>query len=144
MARYATTIRTPLELTAAWDLLADVTRFVEWDPRVTGAVQVSGHGPGPDATYELMVKGVRGTMPLRYDVNEFDPPGRMFLVADTGRMRSEDEILLIDREDHCEVSYRAELRFEGVYALANPLLAIAFQIIGWRARRGLRHFLNAY
>lgn len=144
MARYATTLRTPLELSAAWDLLADVTRFAEWDPGVTGAIQISGNGPGPDAAYELMVKGVRGSMPLRYDVNEFDPPDRMFLVADTGRMRSEDEIFLTDHEDHCEVTYRAELRFEGVYALANPLLAIVFKIVGWRARRGLRHYLDAY
>lgn len=142
MPRYATTIQSPLGVEEVWARVADVTRFVEWDPGVLDAEQVSGDGPGPNAAYELMVKGVRGPGPLRYDVAEYAPPNRLFLVADTGALRSEDEITVEAVGDSSELTYRAELRFGGFYAVANPFMSVAFKVIGWRAGRGLRRFLD--
>ena len=145
MARYSTTIRTPLDVDEAWHRVADVTRFVDWDPGVLDASQVSGDGPGPNAAYELTVRGLRGVIDLRYDVNEYIPPNRLFLVADTGVLRSEDEIAIEPDDDGTgsAVTYRADLRFGGFYAIVNPLLSLAFKIIGWRAARGLRTHLDA-
>ncbi|MDH3679799.1 MAG: SRPBCC family protein [Acidimicrobiia bacterium] len=142
MPRYATTIQSPLSVDEVWARVADVTRFVEWDPGVLGAEQVSGDGPGPNAAYELTVRGVRGPLDMRYDVNEFAPPSRLFLVADTGALRSEDEITIEPDGEGSELIYRAELRFGGFYAIANPVMSIAFKFIGWRAARGLRRFLE--
>lgn len=142
MAKYSTVIHSPLDVDDVWHLVADVTRFAEWDPGVLDAVQVAGDGPGPTAAYELTVKGVRGPLDLRYDVNEYAPPHRLFLVADTGGLRSEDEITIEPVDDGTELVYRADLRFGGFYSIANPLLSIAFKVIGWRAARGLRRYLD--
>ncbi len=143
MARYSTTIQSRLSVEEAWASVADVTTFADWDPGVLDAVQVSGDGPGPNAAYELTVKGVRGEMVLRYDVNQYDPPHQLFLVADTGGLRSEDEISIVPDVEGSLLTYRADLRFGGFYSIANPLLSIAFKVIGWRAARGLRRYLEA-
>ncbi|MGI9615051.1 MAG: SRPBCC family protein [Acidimicrobiales bacterium] len=145
MAHYSTTIHSPLDVDEAWNRVADVTRFVDWDPRVLDASQVSGDGPGPNAAYEMTVRGLRGPLDLRYDVNEFVPPNRMFLVADTGVVRSEDEIGIEpgDGGDGSEVTYRVDLRLGGFYAIANPLLALAFKVVGRRSAQGLRSHLDA-
>jgi carbon monoxide dehydrogenase subunit G len=141
LASYTTTIDCDLGIDEVWSRISDVTRFVEWDPGVLKAVQVSGSGPGPDASYVLTVKGVRGPLDLRYDVNQFSPPKRLFLVADTGALRSEDEISITPLGSGSRLEYRADLQLSGWYALASPLLALAFQIIGRRAAAGLRRFL---
>lgn len=143
MARYSTTIQSRLSVEEAWARVADVTTFADWDPGVIEAVQVSGDGPGPNAAYELTVKGIRGDLDLRYDVNQYDPPHQLFLVADTGVLRSEDEITVEPDAEGCRLTYRADLRFGGFYSIANPFLAVAFKVIGWRAARGLRSYLEA-
>jgi len=143
MAHYSTTINSPLSVDEVWDRIADVTRFAEWDPGVLEAEQVSGSGPGPTAAYELTVKGMRGPIQMRYDVNSFNPPSELFLVADTGAIRSEDEITIEADGDGSALTYRAELRFGGFYAIANLPMALGFKVIGWRAARGLRQFLDA-
>jgi carbon monoxide dehydrogenase subunit G len=143
MARYATRIRTPLGVDEAWTRVADVTTFVDWDPGVLDASQVAGDGPGPTAAYELTVRGLRGSIDLRYDVNEFVPPNRLFLVADTGVVRLEDEIAIEPDGDGSEVTYRSDLRFGGFYSIANPVLSLAFKVVGWRAAQGLRSYLDA-
>ncbi|MEZ5230223.1 MAG: SRPBCC family protein [Acidimicrobiales bacterium] len=80
MAHYETTIDSPLSAAAAFERLSDVTRFVEWDPGVLAAKQVEGNGPGPDAAYELSVKGFVGnSLDLRYDVVEFAEPSLLHL-----------------------------------------------------------------
>jgi carbon monoxide dehydrogenase subunit G len=142
VASYTATIDTPLEVEEVWRRIADVTRFAEWDPGVTKAVQVSGDGPGPDAAYLLTVKSIRGELDLRYDVNQFSPPKRLFLVADTGVLRSEDEITITQRDAGTRLVYRADLQLSSWYALASPFLTLAFQVIGRRAAKGLRHFLE--
>lgn len=143
MASYTATILTPLSVDEAWERLSDVTRFAEWDPGVHTAVQVAGTGPGLDAAYDLTVSSVRGPLELRYEVIAFEPPNRLFLVADTGVLRSEDEIRIADTPAGTSVVYQAELSLSGWYAVAGPLLAVAFQVIGRRAADGLRAFLDA-
>ncbi|MEZ5378172.1 MAG: SRPBCC family protein [Acidimicrobiales bacterium] len=147
MAHYETTIDSPLSAAAAFERLSDVTRFVEWDPGVLAAKQVEGNGPGPDAAYELSVKGFVGnSLDLRYDVVEFAEPSLLHLVAESPMLRSDDIITIVDTPSGSSVTYVADLDLTGpggVLGVADPLLGLAFDKIGDRAAAGLRRFLDA-
>lgn len=144
MAHYEVTIRSPLTQREAFDRLATVERFVEWDPGVTSGEQVEGDGPGEGAAYVLKVKAFAGgDLPLRYETTSFHEPTRFVIVADAKSLRSDDVITVVADGDGCRVTYAADLQMKGVFALVNPLLGLVFDRIGDRAAAGLRTFLEA-
>lgn len=142
MPAYVATIDSPLPPDEVWALVADVRRFAEWDPGTLRSVQVAGDGPGPDAAYVLTVKGVPRPLDLRYEVTRFEPPGLLALVADTGVLRSVDEISLAASGAGTRLTYRAELSLHGPWRIATPVLALAFGRIGRQAEEGLRAFVQ--
>lgn len=143
MARYVTSIPTPLSPDAAFAFMADVRRFSEWDPGVLQSVQVAGAGPGPGAAYELTVKA-GSTSKMRYEVVSYDAPRRLLLVARTARLVSEDEIRIEPRDGGGSVvTYDARLSLNGVARVLDFALGIAFKRIGDRAAAGLKRALNA-
>jgi hypothetical protein len=147
MAHYKTTIKSPLSADEAFERLADVTRFAEWDPGVSKARQVDGDGPGPDAAYVLSVKGFAGNnLDLRYEVTEYEAPAKLHLLAESKLLRSDDVITVEPDGDGSTVTYTADLDLTGpggVLKLADPVLGLAFGKIGDRAAKGLRTFLDA-
>jgi hypothetical protein len=143
MARYVTTIETPWSAADAFAFVADVRNFADWDPGVRRAALVRGDGPGPGAAYDLDVRAGPGTTTLRYEVVEWDPPGRLVLRAETRTLRSTDEIRVVATATGAEVTYDADLTLRGAARVANPLLGVAFRRIGDRAARGLRAALRS-
>lgn len=139
MAHYLARIETPMTAAEAFAALAEVTRFAEWDPGITRAVQVAGSGPGPDAAYDLTVR----TGTLRYRVQEYDPPRRLVLLAEERWLRSLDVVTVEPFGAGSVVTYDADLALTGVLRLGDPLLGLAFRRIGDRAAAGLRTFLRA-
>lgn len=144
MAHYEVTIATSLSQREAFERLAAVERFVEWDPGVTSGEQVAGVGPGVGAAYILKVSSFAGNdLALRYETTSFDAPGRFVIVADAKSLRSDDVITVVADGDGCRVTYAADLKMKGALALINPLLGLVFNRIGDRAAAGLRTFLEA-
>lgn len=142
MPVYVATIDSPLAPAEVWDLVSDVRRFAEWDPGTLRAVQVAGDGPGPDAAYMLTVKGVPRPIDLRYTVTRFEAPRRLALEADTGVLRSADELTLVASGAGTRLTYRAELGLHGPWRVVTPVLGLAFGRIGRQAEDGLRAFLQ--
>jgi len=145
VAFYSVTVSSPLSQTEAWIRLSDVCRFAEWDPGVVAGRKVEESGTGPDASYILTVKGFRRntTLDLRYDVVHFSAPERFIMIAETGTIRSEDEVVIASTPTGCDVTYRAELTLLGRSAVFQPLLPLVFKRIGDRAAKGLAIFLEA-
>lgn len=142
MPRYVATIDSPLSPAEAWDLVSDVRRFAEWDPGTLRSVQVAGDSPGPDAAYVLTVKAVPRPIDMRYTVTRFEAPHRLALEADTGVLRSVDELVLEASGAGTRLTYTAELSLHGPWRVATPVLALAFGRIGRQAEDGLRAFLQ--
>lgn len=141
MARYVTSVATPLPAAEAFAYMADVTRFVEWDPGVKRVLRVAGDGPGVGAAYDLTVQA-GGTTVMRYEVVEYEPPRRVLLVARTPWLTSVDEVRVDADGRGSLVTYDAKLTLDGRLALFEPLLRLAFRRIGDRAAAGLRRALS--
>lgn len=144
MAHYDVTITSPLSQQEAFDKLATVERFAEWDPGVTEGKQIEGDGPGEGAAYILKAKGFTGgELPLKYKTTSFDAPNRFVIISDGKSLRSDDVITVVPDGDGCRVTYAADLEMKGAFALINPVLGLIFNRIGDKAAAGLRTFLDA-
>ena len=141
MARYVTSVTTPMSAAEAFAYMADVTHFVEWDPGVKRVVRVAGGGDGVGAAYDLTVRA-GGTTVMRYEVKEYEPPRRILLVARTPFLTSVDLVTVEDAGSGCVVTYDATLTLNGPLRLFDPLLRVAFRSIGDRAAAGLRRVLS--
>ena len=141
MARYVVRIRTPLSPGVAFAFRADLTNFERWDPGVVRSVQVLGSRPGPDAAYDVTVKGMR--KPLRY-VDEYEAPTRVVVQA-RSRMLTSLDTITVDPDpdgDGAVVGYDAQLALNGVLAVADPLVGGTFARVAERAAAGLIQALN--
>ncbi len=141
MARYVTSVRSPLSAAEAFAYMADVTRFVEWDPGVKRAVRVGGDGAGVGTAYDLTVQAGATTV-MRYEVEEYQAPRRILLVARTRFLTSVDEVTVEAAGSGSVVTYDAKLTLRAPFALFDPLLRLAFRHIGDRAAAGLKRVLS--
>jgi carbon monoxide dehydrogenase subunit G len=138
MARYIVRVRTPMPPDEAFDYMADLTNFAEWDPGVDRVEQVEGDGAGPGAAFDVEVKVPGGNMTLRYDTVAFDDASTtMTALAQNAWLTSEDTITVEADGNGSIVTYDAELKLKGLLGLSDPLLRLTFNQIGDRAAAGL-------
>ena len=142
MARYVVTVRTPRTAHAAFDYLADLRNFVEWDPGVKRATQIEGSGGGLGASFDVIVKSGRGEMTLRYATTHYaEPrlpqPGLLVIEARSRMLTSVDRITVTGSTAGSLVTYDAELELNGVLRCADFVLRPLFKRIGDRAAHGL-------
>lgn len=142
MARYVTRVKTPLNPADAYDYVADLTNFAEWDPGVRRSVQVAGEGSELASAYDVTVAAVPRDLTLRYEVVEHDPPRTCLVVARSAMFTSTDRITVVPDGDGSIVTYDAELALNGPLGLFDPVLRLAFVRIGDRAAAGLRRALD--
>lgn len=126
--------------TEAFAYMSDLANFSEWDPGVTRVEQSEGKGPGPNAVYDVTVKGL--PTPLRYRTTRFEPPNSIVVRAKSCLFTSLDTITVEGDDAESIVTYDAELTLNGPLGLADPLLRLTFDRIGDRATAGLIRVLN--
>jgi carbon monoxide dehydrogenase subunit G len=144
MAHYKTSARTNLSPAEAFAMMADMTRFAEWDPGVQSATQTSGTEPGLGAAYRLVVNGVgpAPATPLTYEMEEFESGVRFRAVAKARFFSSDDIVTVAPDGDGSVVTYEADLLLNGPLRVFDPLLGPIFNKIGDAAAEGLEDFLN--
>lgn len=138
MARYIVTVRTPRSPQAAFDYMADLRNFAEWDPGVKRVTQIEGAGGGASASFDVVVASGRGEMTLRYATKQYDEPRLVVIEARSRMLTSIDRVSInADAASGCLVTYDAELRLNGPLRFADFALKPMFRRIGDRAARGL-------
>ena len=142
MARYVTTVESSLPAGEAFDLIAHFHSVADWDPGVSRAERLD---EGPlrvgSAFLVTVVFGPR-QIPLTYVVRELLPGERVVLTAVTTDFVSHDVITVEAGPEGSRLTYDATLTLQSWRRLADPLLGLAFQVIGRRADAGLRDVLN--
>ena len=137
MARYVVHVRTQKSPAEAFAYMADLRNFADWDPGVERVEQVTGEGADIDASFDVDVKGIVGSLTLRYEIIEYEPPHQVVARAESRVLTSLDTITVAGDDDGSIVTYDAELTLNGPLGLADPLLGLTFDRIGDRAARGL-------
>jgi carbon monoxide dehydrogenase subunit G len=143
MARYVTTVRTAKTPQEAFDYMADLRNFAEWDPGVKAVRQVQGAGGGPDSVFDVTVAGIGRDLTLRYLTEEYDAPRNLLVVARSSVFTSIDRITVEPDGTGSVVTYDADLRLNGVLRVGDLGLRLMFGQIGDRAAAGLRRVLGA-
>lgn len=142
MARYRTTIDTPVAPEAAFEALADFTSAAEWDPGVRSARRVDKGQVDVGSAFDVDVDIAGQAVTFRYEVVELDRPERVVLLAVKGPFRSRDVVTVEPGGRGSLLTYDAELELRGPLRLADPLLALGFDRIGDKAASGLAEHLD--
>jgi hypothetical protein len=137
MARYLVHVRSPRPPGDAFAYMADLSNFAEWDPGVERAELASGDGPGPGAAFDVVVKGIAGSLTLRYHVTHYVAPTEIVARAQSRLLTSLDTITVRKIDSGSLVTYDAELTLNGLLGALDPLVGLAFKRIGDRAAAGL-------
>ncbi len=122
--------------------MADLSNFVHWDPGVVEAHQVAGDGPGPDAVFDVAVRGVRSPLVLRYRTETYRPPEVVVVRAVSRLLTSLDTITVSADGDGAIVTYDAQLLLNGPLRRLSGLLSPVFGRIAERAAVGLVRVLD--
>ena len=138
MARFVDAIDLPIPPETAFDYLADFHRTTEWDP---GVVEAERRTPAPTrlgSAFRVVVSTLGVRRPLEYTITCYERPHRLVLEGGDEGLTSIDDIAFAEREGGCRVTYEARVELRGLARLADPILDVAFQVIGRLAARGLR------
>jgi carbon monoxide dehydrogenase subunit G len=143
MAHYQVSIRSSWSVAEAFEYMADLEHFADWDPGVKGVVRAPGPREGAGAAFDVTVAAIGRDLLLRYETMEIDVPRRVKVQADTGTLRSVDVITVHEEPGGGSVvTYDADLSLKGVLRFGDPLLGLAFRRVGDRAAAGLRSVLE--
>jgi hypothetical protein len=145
MVQYHRRLVVPVPLEEAFSYLSRFSSAAEWDPSVRSARMVTPDPVRLGSVFALDVVFMGNTLPLRYEVTEFDPPNRVVLAAENDSVRSVDEITFgaDGASGGTVIQYDADLALKGLVRLAAPVFTLAFRRIGARASDGLLVALTA-
>lgn len=141
MPSYSRTVRSPWSPERAFDYLADLTNFTEWDPGTVRVAPVPAGAHGHPAS-DVTVKTFGRELTLRYEIVERDPPRHLLLRAETSTLRLVDEITIVPTQHGSVVTYDATLTLRGPLRLAGPLFAPGFRRTVDRGAAGLTTVLE--
>jgi hypothetical protein len=143
MPRYLTVIDSTWNVTQAFAFMSDFSNAARWDPGVLSAQRLDVGEVRVGSSFDLTVAFARRKMTLRYAVRSLTAQHQVVFAASTSTLESVDTLTFEDLGDACRMTYDADLRFTGIAAVANPLLALGFRRIGDRARDSLRSVLTS-
>lgn len=142
MARYVVHVSSPKSVGEAFAYMADLRNFAEWDPGVERVDQVDGDGAGPNASFDVRIKSIGRSITLRYKTTEYESPSKVVALAKSKLLTSLDTITVRADGAGSIVTYDADLTFNGILGLTDPLLGLSFKVIGDRAAAGLVRVLE--
>lgn len=142
MAHYQCRVRTHLKVVDAFDFMADVRNFAEWDPGVVAVTQVAGEGPGPDSVYDVTTSNGGREMLFRYRATAFDRPAGFTIVGRKTPFTSTDVVSVEPADQGSVVTYAADLTMPFPLSLADRWLQGIFDRIGDEAAAGLARALG--
>jgi hypothetical protein len=142
MPRYLTAIDSTWNMSQAFAFMSDFSNAARWDPGVLAAQRLDAGEVKVGSSFDLTVPFAGRKLTLRYAVRSLKAPHQVVFVASTSLLQSIDTLTFEALGNACRMTYDAELRFKGIAAVANPLLALSFRRIGDRARDSLRSVLT--
>ena len=142
MAHYKFRVQTDMPTAQAFEYVADLRTFADWDPGVVRSVLIEGSAPGPDGVYDVTVLNGDRESTLRYRVTEYQPNGRLKVIGKNAFLTSIDVIEVTEEDGKTVVTYDATLRLRFPLSLGDPILQRIFNRIGGKAAVGMESALQ--
>lgn len=142
MARFTTTIDSTLPPEEAFSLLAHFDSVADWDPGISAAERLDSGPLRVGSAFLVMSVVGPWRLPLTYVIRELEAGHRVVLEAVTADFASHDVITVEPSGEGSRVTYDATLSLQGWRRIGDPVLQLAFGIIGRRADAGLRAALR--
>ena len=143
MARYKATVNTERPQKDAFEYMADFANSQEWDPTVLRTERLSEDPLGRGARFGLLVAFLGRKIELEYETVEVEVPDRVVLRAESNSVVSVDEMTFQTLESGgTALTYDANLQLKGALRVLDPLLRLAFNRVGDKARDGIARRLS--
>lgn len=142
MTRLVESIEVPRPLADAFAYTSDFGNIEQWDPGVSRSVRLT---PGPvrvGSRYRVDVVFGPSTTVMDYVVTTLEPPRRVVLEGHGGSVHAIDDIRFEQTSAGTRIDYIADLSFDGVTGLVEPLMGPLLRRIGQRAVAGLHRALS--
>jgi hypothetical protein len=138
MAQSFNRLHTRLSPERAFDFISDFRHAALWDPNTKSVSLLSGLPLGLGSRFALHAHMLGVSFELPYEIVRYEPPMCVAFVGET-RILSYREQVTFQGDDArgTTIEYRASLTLRGLFALANPLLALIYQRIGDSATSGI-------
>lgn len=122
--------------------VGDFANTKDWDPGVRDARNLTDGPIGVGTRYAVDVVFNGRTLPMIYEVAEWDPPNRVVLRGEGSTVTAVDDIGFESTAGGTRIRYSADLRLRGVLRLVEPLFKGRFEEIGRAAMEGMRRSLE--
>lgn len=120
-----------------FDFTADFSNIHEWDPGVESSTKIGGGPIGVGTKYDLQVRFGASTVPMVYEITEYEAPHRVVLVGKGRNLDAVDEIRFSTQDNMTRIDYTADLEFRGLMRYVVPVLSPVIRRVGKRALDGL-------
>lgn len=121
----------------AFDYTADFSNIQAWDPGVVSSRRI-GSGPiGIGSQFDVEVKFGQGTLPMVYEIVEFEPESRVVLRGVGEKLEAVDEIKFATHDNLTLIEYTADLEFKNYLRFLGPVLNPTLKKVGEKALDGL-------
>jgi carbon monoxide dehydrogenase subunit G len=142
MARYKATVDTPHPPAEVFAYLSDLSTTAEWDPGVVEAERLGDEPVAAGSEFRIVADFLHHETTLTYSIVEYDPPSAVAFRGENSSLVSLDRITFEPSGDGTRITYDADLMLKDSFKLADPLLALAFKLVGDRALAGIRKTLG--
>ena len=120
-----------------FEFTADFSNSEKWDPGVVSSVKISDGPVGVGTMYDLEVKFGSGTIPMVYEITEYEPDTRVVLLGRGEKLTAVDEITFAFADNMTVIDYTADLTFYNYFKYLGPLLNRPLRGVGEKALDGL-------
>lgn len=142
MARIRATIRAGVPPEVAFDLIADFTSTIRWDPGIRSAERLDAGPLGVGARFAVGIALGARTAEAVYTITTYDRPSHVVLETVAPLYRGVDDVRFRADGDGCIVEWSAAFSLRGPGVLLDPLLGVGFRRVAAKAVAGLEAELS--
>ncbi len=121
----------------AFDYTADFANAENWDPGLAKSARTDAGDLGVGSTFDVIVKFGPRQSPMTYAIAHYEPPHRVVLEGTGSTLKAIDDIRFAETPAGTEISYTADLQFNGFMKLIAPFMGRALDRVGEKALDGL-------
>lgn len=112
---------------------ANLANTEQWDPMVVSARQADSGRVGMGAKFELVLRFGGTTIPMVYEITEYEPDYRVMAMGRSSNLEAVDEIKFLEDGDNTIIDYTTNLTFRNYARFLEPVLAPPIRRAGSRS-----------